>query len=71
MRDLAAEGAKRRECDRWDAVLMKYFAGREGEPPWYWIGPERQQRMAYWGLRVCEKTSNPVLRWGTGVEWPH
>lgn len=21
-------------------------------------------------LRVCEKTSRPVPRWGTGVEWP-
>ena len=47
---LKAEGMISRSCDQWDAVLMKYFAGREGEPPWYWISPTRQKRMAYYGL---------------------
>ena len=42
------------DSDRWDAVLMRYFGGREGEPPWFMIAPARRERLAYWGLKPEE-----------------
>ena len=27
--------------------------------------------LQYYGVRVWEKTSHPVPRWGSGVKWPH